>query len=214
MSICATTRRARMAELWYHGGGCRSWLRVVRDTRNHDIQSVALGDGRGRAAADGARSESKRAVPARCRRRHRPGASALLQLRRQGAIPATLATRLPRRCSPMASTWSAARSNITGRAASSAPAPRSRTRWSSCGPARGASRTRAPPWSSSTMGSTPRARTAGRRSKFDLQSINSLMSPFCRRGFYYKTFMWPANFWERVYEPIDPKERRARPRRD
>jgi methylglutamate dehydrogenase subunit B len=31
-----------MAELWYHGGGCRSWLRVVRDTRNHDIQSVAL----------------------------------------------------------------------------------------------------------------------------------------------------------------------------
>ena len=29
--------------------------------------------------------------------------------------------------------------------------------------ARGASRIRAPPWSSSTMGSTPRARTAGRR---------------------------------------------------
>jgi len=31
-----------MAELWYHGGGCRSWLRVVRDTRTHDIQSVAM----------------------------------------------------------------------------------------------------------------------------------------------------------------------------
>ncbi|MBV5330881.1 FAD-dependent oxidoreductase, partial [bacterium] len=21
-------------------------------------------------------------------------------------------------------------------------------------------------------------------------------------GFYYKTFMWPAAFWEKVYEPI------------
>ncbi len=31
-----------MAEFWYHGGGCRSWLRVVRDTRNHEIESVAL----------------------------------------------------------------------------------------------------------------------------------------------------------------------------
>ena len=31
-----------LAELWYHGGGCRSWLRVVRDTRNHEIGSVAL----------------------------------------------------------------------------------------------------------------------------------------------------------------------------
>ena len=31
-----------LAELWYHGGGCRSWLRVVRDTRDHEIESVAL----------------------------------------------------------------------------------------------------------------------------------------------------------------------------
>ena len=30
------------AELWYHGGGCRSWLRVVRDTRTHEILSAAL----------------------------------------------------------------------------------------------------------------------------------------------------------------------------
>ena len=28
------------AELWYHGGGCRSWLRVVRDTRTHAILST------------------------------------------------------------------------------------------------------------------------------------------------------------------------------
>ena len=38
--------------------------------------------------------------------------------------------------------------------------------------------------------------------KFDVQSINRLMSPFFSAGFYYKTFMWPAKFWERVYEPI------------
>jgi heterotetrameric sarcosine oxidase delta subunit len=31
-----------LAELWYHSGGCRSWLRVVRDTRTHEIASVAL----------------------------------------------------------------------------------------------------------------------------------------------------------------------------
>ncbi len=38
--------------------------------------------------------------------------------------------------------------------------------------------------------------------KFDLLSINSLFSPFFGAGFYYKTFMWPASFWERVYEPL------------
>jgi methylglutamate dehydrogenase subunit B len=30
------------AELWYHAGGCRSWLRVVRDTRTHAIASAEL----------------------------------------------------------------------------------------------------------------------------------------------------------------------------
>jgi sarcosine oxidase subunit delta len=30
------------AELWYHRGGCRSWLNVERDTRTHEIKSVAL----------------------------------------------------------------------------------------------------------------------------------------------------------------------------
>ena len=28
-------------ELWYHGFGCRSWLRVRRDTRNHEILAVS-----------------------------------------------------------------------------------------------------------------------------------------------------------------------------
>lgn len=38
--------------------------------------------------------------------------------------------------------------------------------------------------------------------KFDVQSINGLLSPFFGAGFYYKTFMWPAEFWKLVYEPL------------
>jgi len=37
---------------------------------------------------------------------------------------------------------------------------------------------------------------------FDLMAINDLAAPFLGAGFYYKTFMWPRAFWERVYEPI------------
>ena len=33
-------------------------------------------------------------------------------------------------------------------------------------------------------------------------SVNDLIAPFLSAGFYYKTFMWPRAFWERVYEPI------------
>ncbi|MEO0989665.1 MAG: sarcosine oxidase subunit alpha family protein, partial [Pseudomonadota bacterium] len=36
----------------------------------------------------------------------------------------------------------------------------------------------------------------------DLLEVNDLLSPFLAAGFYYKTFMWPRNFWEKVYEPL------------
>ncbi|MEM7290108.1 MAG: 2Fe-2S iron-sulfur cluster-binding protein, partial [Pseudomonadota bacterium] len=36
--------------------------------------------------------------------------------------------------------------------------------------------------------------------RFDFLSFNQLLSPFLTAGFYYKTFMWPASFWESVYE--------------
>ncbi|MER9971913.1 sarcosine oxidase subunit alpha family protein [Mesorhizobium sp. M0060] len=36
----------------------------------------------------------------------------------------------------------------------------------------------------------------------DVMSINQLFSPIFVAGFYYKTFMWPAKFWEAIYEPI------------
>ena len=38
--------------------------------------------------------------------------------------------------------------------------------------------------------------------KFDLMAVNDVFSDFLTAGFYYKTFMWPAAFWEKVYEPI------------
>ncbi len=38
--------------------------------------------------------------------------------------------------------------------------------------------------------------------KRDLLAVNSLLSPFLPAGFYYKTFMWPGSFWEKVYEPM------------
>jgi len=36
----------------------------------------------------------------------------------------------------------------------------------------------------------------------DVGALNRLFSPFLGAGFYYKTFMWPASFWERIYEPL------------
>ena len=38
--------------------------------------------------------------------------------------------------------------------------------------------------------------------RFDLMAVNGLMGTLFSAGFYYKTFMWPASFWERVYEPL------------
>jgi len=38
--------------------------------------------------------------------------------------------------------------------------------------------------------------------KFDIGAVNGLLSPFLKAGFYYKTFMWPARFWEKLYEPF------------
>ncbi|THD84644.1 sarcosine oxidase subunit alpha family protein [Aliigemmobacter aestuarii] len=37
--------------------------------------------------------------------------------------------------------------------------------------------------------------------RFDALAINDLAAPFLSAGFYYKTFMWPRAFWEKLYEP-------------
>jgi sarcosine oxidase subunit alpha len=36
----------------------------------------------------------------------------------------------------------------------------------------------------------------------DWMAVADLVAPLLAAGFYYKTFMWPKAFWERVYEPM------------
>ena len=38
--------------------------------------------------------------------------------------------------------------------------------------------------------------------RFDALGVNDLAANFLTAGFYYKTFMWPAAFWEKLYEPM------------
>jgi sarcosine oxidase subunit alpha len=38
--------------------------------------------------------------------------------------------------------------------------------------------------------------------EFDLFAVNDFIHPFLAAGFYYKTFMWPKAFWEKLYEPV------------
>jgi sarcosine oxidase subunit alpha len=35
----------------------------------------------------------------------------------------------------------------------------------------------------------------------DFGAVSDVLSPVFVAGFYYKTFMWPPSFWDRVYEP-------------
>ncbi len=37
---------------------------------------------------------------------------------------------------------------------------------------------------------------------FDVGAINDNLGSLFSAGFYYKTFMWPRSFWDRVYEPV------------
>ena len=38
-----------MSEHWYHGGGCRAWLKVTRNTLTHEISAVEPTAGAGAA---------------------------------------------------------------------------------------------------------------------------------------------------------------------
>ncbi|MBC7478789.1 MAG: (2Fe-2S)-binding protein, partial [Pseudorhodobacter sp.] len=51
-------------------------------------------------------------------------------------------------------------------------------------------------------GLTARSQNRWPSLKYDALAINDRLNTFFTAGFYYKTFMWPAAFWEKVYEPI------------
>ncbi|WP_109317280.1 sarcosine oxidase subunit alpha [Pseudovibrio ascidiaceicola] len=37
---------------------------------------------------------------------------------------------------------------------------------------------------------------------FDVGAVNDKLHKLFAAGFYYKTFMWPKSFWDKVYEPV------------
>ncbi|MEQ6204101.1 sarcosine oxidase subunit alpha family protein [Sulfitobacter sp. HNIBRBA2951] len=47
-----------------------------------------------------------------------------------------------------------------------------------------------------------RSQSAWPSLRFDAMAVNDLAAPFLGAGFYYKTFMWPKAFWEKLYEPV------------
>lgn len=47
-----------------------------------------------------------------------------------------------------------------------------------------------------------RSQNAWHSLAFDALAVNDLMADFLTAGFYYKTFMWPRAFWEKLYEPM------------
>ncbi|GGE48678.1 sarcosine oxidase subunit alpha family protein [Actibacterium pelagium] len=51
-------------------------------------------------------------------------------------------------------------------------------------------------------GLTANSQNAWPSLKFDALGVNDLASNFLTAGFYYKTFMWPRAFWEKLYEPV------------
>ena len=53
-----------MEELWYHGGGCRAWLKVERNTLTHEIRCGRAGSRRG-CGEGGARDGDFHADPHR-----------------------------------------------------------------------------------------------------------------------------------------------------
>ena len=38
--------------------------------------------------------------------------------------------------------------------------------------------------------------------RYDLLALNGVLGPTLAAGFYYKTFMWPPSWWEKIYEPL------------
>ena len=51
-------------------------------------------------------------------------------------------------------------------------------------------------------GLTARSQNRWPSLEFDVNAINSLAASIFVAGFYYKTFMWPKSFWEKIYEPL------------
>ena len=191
-------RRAAIASSGITRGGCRAWLVVTRDTLHpRGLASVAA---RGRHRS--ARHDQPYRLPTAARSTAR--ARCALHLRRPAADAALPATRWPRRCSPTASRWSGAsfkyhrpRGVLTAGLGGAERAGRAAATGGRREP-----NTRATTVELYRRAGGARARTAGRRSPSTSAPSTASLSPLLVAGFYYKTFMWPTSFWEKVYEPL------------
>ena len=126
---------------------------------------------------------------------------------------ASPATRWPPRCSPTASTWSAAASSTTGRAASSPPDPRNRTRWSRSTAAAG----RREPNTRATMvplvdGLVARSQNRWPSLRFDVGALAGSPRRCCRRASTTRPSSARAGGLAPALGAADPPHGRARPR--
>ena len=105
----ATTRRASSPSAGSHGGGCRQWFNVVRDTATYEVLAVYTGtrDPRPRSAPAQEAPDEHPVPPAPDGRPDRPRPVLSVHRRRRRATPATPATPSPRRCWPTAGSRSA-----------------------------------------------------------------------------------------------------------
>ena len=184
-------------ELWYHGAGCHAWLVVTRDTplpRDHG--------GRGREGAQGG-SGGMSTQPFRL------ASGGLIDRGQQLDFSFDGASYRGYAGDTLASALLANGVRLVGRSFKY-HRPRGIL---SAGPEEPnalvelRSGARREPNTRATVVELFGGLTAASQNRwpslaFDLLSINGLVSPALVAGFYYKTFMWPASFWEKLYEPL------------
>ena len=187
----------RLRELWYHEQGDRSWLVVTRDTVTHEITKVELARDAGSRCGAFAMTQPNRINGGLVDRGSKlefsfngrqftghPGdtlASALLA-NGQKLVGRSFKYHRPRGIFSAGSEEPNALVQLRA--------------GSSCEP-----NTRA---TTVELFDGLQAESQNHRLslEFDLMAVNDLLSPFLSAGFYYKTFMWPKAFWERLYEPL------------
>jgi NADPH-dependent 2,4-dienoyl-CoA reductase/sulfur reductase-like enzyme len=181
---CGTTR------------GCRGWLRVTRDTLTHEIRGVAFANGGGRVSTVGvSRMPSRLAAGGLVDRGgESPFAStgALRRIRRRHArVRASGAgVRI------VARSFKYHRPRGVFTAGSEEPNALVELRAGA----------RREPNTRATVVELFDGLEASSQNRwpslaFDVGAVNSLLSPVFVAGFYYKTFMWPSAWWEKLYEP-------------
>ena len=213
-------------ELWYHGAGCHAWLVVTRDTRTHEIvgvelaREVALTRGEPTIAR---RHPAARMDEARSRRVGRTAASACtrpapIALAAGGLIDRSRALalhlrrpRLSRPCRRHAGLGAARQRRAAGRPLVQV-SPAARHPHRRAGGAERAGRAAHRRAARAEHRATTvelydglEAASQNRWPSLALRPAGGQLAGSrrcCRAGFYYKTFMWPASFWERVYEPL------------